>query len=129
MNGPGVAFECVYKDGMHVWEDNYILEVIDRENLDVLPDGDYGELVFTTLCRQATPLLRYRTRDISAVYTGECGCGRSHRRIHRITGRSDDMLIINGSKCFSLSDRRGHNGHAGNWHQLPYCGAEIRRPG
>ena len=69
MNGPGVAFECVYKDGMHVWEDNYILEVIDRENLDVLPDGDYGELVFTTLCRQATPLLRYRTRDIfSSIY-------------------------------------------------------------
>ncbi len=100
MNGPGVAFECVYKDGMHVWEDNYILEVIDRQDLSAVPDGEYGELVFTTLCRQATPLLRYRTRDISAVYPDTCECGRSHRRIRRITGRSDDMLIINGVNVF-----------------------------
>ena len=100
MNGPGVAFECVRKSGMHVWEDSYIMEIIDRESLVPLPDGRSGELVFTTLRREATPLLRYRTRDITSVYPDTCDCGRSHRRIHRITGRTDDMLIINGVNVF-----------------------------
>ncbi|WP_319477280.1 phenylacetate--CoA ligase [Marispirochaeta aestuarii] len=100
MNGPGVAFECVFKQGMHVWEDNYIMEIIDRENLEQVEDGEYGELVLTTLCRQATPLLRYRTRDITAVYPDQCPCGRTHRRIQRFTGRTDDMLIINGVNVF-----------------------------
>ena len=100
MNGPGVAFECVHKEGMHVWEDAYIMEVIDPETGEPVPDGEEGELVFTTLKRKATPLLRYRTRDLSYVYEGQCSCGRIHRRIGRIKGRTDDMLIINGVNIY-----------------------------
>jgi phenylacetate-CoA ligase len=100
MNGPGVAFECIYKEGMHVWEDAFILEVIDPETLEPVPDGEEGELVFTTLQREATPLLRYRTRDLAYVYPEPCRCGRVHRRIGRIKGRTDDMLIINGVNVF-----------------------------
>jgi phenylacetate-CoA ligase len=76
------------------------MEIIDRDPLSPLPDGESGELVFTTLTREATPLLRYRTRDITSVYPDHCSCGRSHRRIRRITGRTDDMLIINGVNVF-----------------------------
>ncbi len=100
MNGPGVAFECVFKSGMHVWEDAFLLEVIDPHTLKPLYDGDEGELVFTTLKRSATPLLRYRTRDLSRVFPDDCICGRVHRRIDRIKGRTDDMLIINGVNIF-----------------------------
>jgi phenylacetate-CoA ligase len=100
MNGPGVAFECVYKCGMHVWEDSYIVEVIDPDTLKPLRDGEEGELVFTTLKREATPLLRYRTRDLSKIMGGPCACGRTHRRIDRIKARTDDMLIINGVNVF-----------------------------
>ncbi len=100
MNGPGVAFECELKRGMHVWEDAYILETIDPSTQAILRDGDPGELVFTTLRRQATPLLRYRTRDLSMVSPDPCACGRTHRRIARIKGRSDDMLIINGVNVY-----------------------------
>jgi phenylacetate-CoA ligase len=100
MNGPGVAFECVYKAGMHVWEDAYLIEVIDPHTLELVPDGIEGELVFTTLRRQATPLLRYRTRDLSAIIPEPCACGRTHRRIARIKGRTDDMLIINGVNVY-----------------------------
>jgi phenylacetate-CoA ligase len=100
MNGPGVAFECVYKDSMHVWEDAYIFEVINPDTLEPVPDGEYGEVVFTNLVRHATPLLRYRTRDLARVVPGPCKCGRTHRRLARITGRSDDMLIINGVNVF-----------------------------
>ena len=100
MNGPGVSFECVYKAGMHTWEDAFILEIINPKTGEVLKDGKEGEIVFTTLCRKATPLLRYRTRDLSCVYTEPCRCKRTHRRIHRIMGRSDDMLIVNGVNVF-----------------------------
>ena len=100
MNGPGVAFECVCKNGMHVWEDSFIMEIIDPDTLEPLNEGKEGELVFTTLKRRATPLLRYRTRDLSVILTGECECGRTHRRIGRIKGRTDDMLIINGANVF-----------------------------
>jgi phenylacetate-CoA ligase len=100
MNGPGVAFECQYKNGLHIWEDGYIAEIVDPDTLEVLPDGETGELVLTILCREATPILRYRTRDLSAFYTEPCPCGRTHRRLHRITGRTDDMLIINGVNLF-----------------------------
>lgn len=100
MNGPGVAFECVYQDGMHVWEDSFLMEIIDPDTKEVLEDGEEGEIVFTTLARQATPLLRYRTRDLSRVCEGTCACGRTHRRIARIKGRSDDMLIVNGVNVF-----------------------------
>jgi len=100
MNGPGVAFECVYKQGMHVWEDSYLMELIDPDSLEPLEDGAEGELVFTTLKREATPLLRYRTRDLTRVLDKPCECGRVHRRIARIKGRTDDMLIINGVNVF-----------------------------
>lgn len=100
MNGPGVAFECQAKDGMHLWEDGYIAEIVDPETLEPLPDGETGELVLTILCREATTILRYRTRDLTSFYTEPCPCGRSHRRIRRITGRTDDMLIINGVNVF-----------------------------
>jgi phenylacetate-CoA ligase len=100
MNGPGVAFECQCKNGLHIWEDGYIAEIVDPDTLEPLPDGEIGELVLTCLCREATPILRYRTRDLSAFYTEPCPCGRTHRRLHRITGRTDDMLIINGVNVF-----------------------------
>ena len=100
MNGPGVAFECDRRDGMHLWEDGYILEIVDRDSLERVKDGTMGEIVLTILCREAMPILRYRTRDLSSVYVGECPCGRTHRRIARIMGRTDDMLIINGINVF-----------------------------
>jgi phenylacetate-CoA ligase len=100
MNGPGVAFECQAKDGLHLWEDSYIGEIIDPETRESVPDGVTGELVLTCLCREASPILRYRTRDLTSFYTDSCVCGRSHRRLRRITGRSDDMLIINGVNLF-----------------------------
>ena len=100
MNGPGVAFECAYKTGMHVWEDAFLVEIIDPETLRPVTDGEEGELVFTTLRREATPLLRYRTRDLTSFIPGPCSCGRTHRRIARIKGRTDDMLIINGVNVF-----------------------------
>jgi phenylacetate-CoA ligase len=100
MNGPGVAFECVFKQGMHVWEDSFIVEVIDPETLAPLPDGQEGELVFTTLRRKAVPILRYRTRDLSRIIEEPCECGRTHRRMDRIKARTDDMLIINGVNVF-----------------------------
>jgi phenylacetate-CoA ligase len=100
MNGPGVAFECQCKNGLHIWEDGYIVEIIDPETLEPTPEGEIGELVLTILCREATPILRYRTRDLTGFYTEPCPCGRTHRRLRRITGRSDDMLIINGVNVF-----------------------------
>lgn len=100
MNGPGVAFECEYKSGMHLWEDHFIMEIINPANGEPLPDGETGELVLTTLQREAMPILRYRTRDITSVITEPCACGRTHRRIRRFTGRSDDMLIIRGVNIF-----------------------------
>ncbi len=100
MNGPGVAFECVYKQDMHLWEDAYILEIIDPATGQVLPDGQLGEVVLTNLVRMAMPLMRYRTRDLAFVHPEPCPCGRTHRRLSRIQGRTDDMLIINGVNVF-----------------------------
>jgi phenylacetate-CoA ligase len=100
MNGPGVAFECQAKQGLHLWEDGYIGEIVNPDTLEPVPDGETGELVLTILCREATPILRYRTRDLSAFYPEPCVCGRTHRRLRRITGRTDDMLIINGVNIF-----------------------------
>jgi phenylacetate-CoA ligase len=100
MNGPGVAFECEHKAGLHLWEDNFILEIINPATGEPLPDGQTGELVLTTLNRVAMPILRYRTRDITSVIPEPCKCGRTHRRLARITGRSDDMLIIRGVNIF-----------------------------
>jgi len=100
MNGPGVAFECAEKNGMHLWEDNFIMEIIDPDTDEKVPEGEKGELVLTTLCREAMPILRYRTRDIVMIIPGKCKCGRTHRRISRIIGRSDDMIIIRGVNIF-----------------------------
>jgi len=100
MNGPGVAFECMHKFGMHLWEDHFLLEIINPATGEPLPDGESGELVLTTLCREAMPLLRYRTRDITALIPEPCPCGRTHRRLDRITGRSDDMLIVRGVNIY-----------------------------
>jgi phenylacetate-CoA ligase len=100
MNGPGVAFECEYKQGLHLWEDNFLLEIVDQATGEPVPDGQPGELVLTTLNREAMPLLRYRTRDITALLPAPCPCGRTHRRIQRITGRADDMLILRGVNIY-----------------------------
>ncbi len=100
LNGPGVAFECEQKAGMHLWEDHFLMEIINPDTGEPLPEGDTGELVLTSLRREAMPLLRYRTRDITSVVAEPCACGRTHRRISRITGRSDDMLIIRGVNIF-----------------------------
>ena len=100
MNGPGIAFECEHKAGMHLWEDNFIIEIINPATGEPLPEGQTGELVLTTLNREAMPILRYRTRDITSIIPGPCKCGRTHRRLARITGRSDDMLIIRGVNIF-----------------------------
>jgi phenylacetate-CoA ligase len=100
MNGPGVAFECEHKHGLHLWEDHYLLEIIDPHTGQPVPDGQPGEMVLTTLCRQAMPLLRYRTRDLTSVIVEPCACGRTHRRLNRIAGRSDDMLIVRGVNIY-----------------------------
>ncbi|MDR1860356.1 MAG: phenylacetate--CoA ligase [Bacteroidales bacterium] len=102
MNGPGVAFECAGQTGMHLWEDAYLAEIINPDTLEPVPDGELGELVLTTLDRQAMPLIRYRTRDLTRFIPGACPCGRTHRRIDRITGRSDDMFIIKGCNVFPM---------------------------
>ncbi|MGA2247890.1 MAG: phenylacetate--CoA ligase [Verrucomicrobiota bacterium] len=100
MNGPGVAFECEQKHGMHLWEDHFIMEIIDPRTGEPVREGEAGELVMTTLCREAMPLLRYRTRDITSLLTTPCPCGRTHRRLNRIAGRSDDMLIVRGVNIY-----------------------------
>ncbi|MCD6569877.1 MAG: phenylacetate--CoA ligase [Deltaproteobacteria bacterium] len=130
MNGPGVAFECQEKQGMHIWEDAYLVEVINPHTLAHVKPGEIGELVLTTLTREGMPIIRYRTRDLTALMSGECACGRTHHRIKRISGRSDDMLIIKGVNIFPMQveqvlmgkegvgrnyqiilESRGHNDH------------------
>lgn len=98
--GPGVACECTAQAGLHGWEDHFLFEVLDPETQMPVPEGHAGELVITTLTKQALPMLRYRTRDITRVTTERCECGRTHMRILRITGRSDDMLIIRGVNVY-----------------------------
>ena len=99
--GPGVAMECAKaKDGMHIFEDHFLPEIIDPVTGEQLPEGSTGELVLTTLTKEGIPLLRYRTRDITSLNYEPCACGRTHVRMNRITGRSDDMLIIRGVNVF-----------------------------
>ena len=102
MNGPGVAFECLAQNGLHVWEDAYFLEVINPETGEHVPDGEIGELVMTTLARRGMPIIRYRTRDLTRILPGDCPCGRKHRRIDRILGRVDDMFIIKGCNIYPM---------------------------
>ncbi len=98
--GPGVAGECEYKCGMHINEDHFYPEIIDRESLEPVGDGEWGELVITTLTKEGLPMLRYRTKDITRLITEKCECGRTTTRMDRIQGRSDDMLIIRGVNVF-----------------------------
>lgn len=99
-SGPGVAFECSEQTGMHINEDNFIAEIIDPETGEVLPDGEVGELVFTSITKEAFPLLRYRTRDLCKLSRGKCSCGRTLVKMTKPMGRSDDMLIIRGVNVF-----------------------------
>ncbi len=98
--GPGVATECECQCGLHVFEDHFLVEIVDADTLEPLPDGEVGEVVFTTLTKEGIPVIRYRTRDISRIIPEPCACGRSMRRIERVTGRSDDMLIIRGVNVY-----------------------------
>ena len=102
MNGPGVAFECTEQNGLHIWEDNVIVEIIDPVTLQPVKEGEVGEMVLTTINREAMPLLRYRTRDLTCVLPGECPCGRTHKRLARFKGRSDDMIILKGVNLFPI---------------------------
>ncbi|MBE6666159.1 MAG: phenylacetate--CoA ligase [Ruminococcaceae bacterium] len=100
ISGPGVAFECEAQTGMHINEDHFIAEIIDPETLEVLPEGSKGELVFTCITKEAFPLLRYRTKDICILTREPCPCGRTHVKMSKPMGRSDDMLIIKGVNVF-----------------------------
>ena len=130
MNGPGVAFECPEKTGMHIWEDAYLVEIVDPHTLSHVKPGETGELVLTTLTREGMPVIRYRTKDLTSMISSTCACGRTHRRITRISGRSDDMLIVKGVNIFPVQveavllgtpgvrrnyqiilESRGHNDH------------------
>ena len=102
MMGPGVAFECPEQNGLHIWEDYFIVEIIDPSTLEPVPDGELGELVITTINREAMPLLRYRTRDLTRILPGTCSCGRNHIRLARLQGRSDDMIILKGVNIFPI---------------------------
>lgn len=102
LNGPGVAFECPEQTGMHVWEDAYLVEIIDPRTLEPVPDGVYGELVLTSIKREGMPIIRYRTKDLTRIIPGDCPCGRVHRRLDRMQGRSDDMFIIKGVNIFPV---------------------------
>lgn len=102
MCGPGVAFECKEQNGLHIWEDYYIVEIVDPVTLEPVPEGEVGELVLTTINREAMPLLRYRTRDLTRILPGDCPCGRHHKRLDRMKGRSDDMMILKGVNIFPI---------------------------
>ena len=106
MNGPGVAFECPYKNGLHIWEDSYLPEIIDSRTGELVPEGSEGELVLTTLNRRGMPLIRYRTGDITRFIPEPCPCGRTHRRMDRISGRTDDMIILKGVNIFPMQVER-----------------------
>jgi phenylacetate-CoA ligase len=100
MNGPGVAFECPEQNGMHIWEDSFLVEIIDPKTLQPVADGVEGELVMTSLQKEGMPLIRYRTKDLTRIIPEPCPCGRTHRRIERFKGRTDDMLILKGVNIF-----------------------------
>jgi len=98
--GPGVATDCIFHKGLHIQEDHFLPEIVDRNTFEPLPDGTEGELVITTLTKEGIPLIRYRTKDLTSIQHGKCECGRTTARISRFTGRTDDMLIIRGVNVF-----------------------------
>ena len=118
--GPGVAIECWEQQGLHIAEDHFYPEIINPETGEVLPDGEWGELVLTTLDREASPVVRYRTRDITRIIPGQCACGRTHRRIDRLHGRTDDMLIIRGVNVFpsQIEDVMKTFPEMSSWYQI-----------
>ena len=118
--GPGVAIECWEQNGLHLAEDHFYAEIIDPNTGEVLPDGEWGELVLTTIDREASPVVRYRTRDITRILPGECACGCTHRRIDRIHGRTDDMLIIRGVNVFpsQIEDVMKTFDQVSSWYQI-----------
>ncbi len=109
--GPGVAVECEQQDGLHGWEDHFLFEVVDPDTQAPLPEGQPGELVITTLTKQALPMLRYRTRDITRITRQPCDCGRTHARLLRVSGRNDDMLIVRGINVFPSQIEAALVGH------------------
>ncbi len=123
--GPGVAIECWEQDGLHLAEDYFLAEIIDPATGEVLPDGEWGELVLTTLSKEASPVVRYRTRDITRIIPGECKCGRTHKRINRLHGRTDDMLIIRGVNVFpsQIENVMKTFPQVSSWYQI-----ELTRP-
>ena len=118
--GPGVAIECWEQTGLHLAEDHFIAEIIDPATGEVLPDGEWGELVLTTVDREASPVVRYRTRDITRILPGQCKCGRTHKRIDRLHGRTDDMLIIRGVNVFpsQIEDVMKTFPEVSSWYQI-----------
>ena len=118
--GPGVAIECWEQTGLHLAEDHFFAEIIDPATGEVLPDGEWGELVLTSVDREACPVVRYRTRDITRIIPGECSCGRTHRRIDRLHGRTDDMLIIRGVNVFpsQIEDVMETFDSVSSWYQI-----------
>ena len=117
LSGPGVAYECSAQTGMHINEDHFIAEIIDPDTGEVLPDGEKGELVFTSISKKAFPLLRYRTRDICILSREKCSCGRTHVRMTKPLGRTDDMLIVRGVNVFptQIETVLMNNGYAANY--------------
>lgn len=118
--GPGVAIECWEQDGLHLAEDHFYAEIVDPTTGELLPDGQWGELVLTSVDREATPVVRYRTRDITRILPGECKCGRTHRRIDRLHGRTDDMLIVRGVNVFpsQIEDVMKTFDDVSSWYQI-----------
>ena len=124
--GPGVAMECLEQNGLHLAEDHFFAEIIDPATGERLPEGEWGELVLTSIDREASPVVRYRTRDITRIIPGECACGRTHRRIDRLHGRTDDMLIIRGVNVFpsQIEDVMKTFPQVASWYQI-----ELTREG
>ncbi|MCG3188131.1 MAG: Phenylacetate-coenzyme A ligase [Burkholderiaceae bacterium] len=124
--GPGVAVECEQQDGLHGWEDHFLFEVVDPDTQAPLPEGEAGELVITTLTKQALPMLRYRTRDITRITREPCDCGRTHARLLRVSGRNDDMLIVRGVNVFPSQIEAAMLGREG---LAPHYQLVLRRRG
>lgn len=118
--GPGVAIECMEQTGLHIAEDHFWCEILDPDTQEPVPDGEWGELVITTLDKEATPVIRYRTKDITRILPGECACGRTHRRIDRLHGRTDDMFKVRGVQVFPSQIERIATGfpEIADWYQI-----------